>query len=73
MAYAVRPATTTKITAVMPSTKKATSRMAKAGVETGEKMLGVDTRSAALATAAIAGRPSAIRPAEAARIGTREL
>ena len=55
MAYAVRPATTTKITAVMPSTKKATSRMAKAGVETGEKMLGVDTRSAALATAAIAG------------------
>jgi hypothetical protein len=47
--------------------------MAKAGVETGEKMLGVDTRSAALATAAIAGRPSAISPAEAARVDTREL
>ena len=70
MAYAARPPTTTKTTAVMPSTKNATSRMTKAGVETGEKMLGVDTRSAASATA---GRPSAINPAEAARIDTREL
>ena len=70
---AARPATTMKITAVMPSTKNATSRMAKAGVETGEKMLGVGTRSAARATAAIAANPSAISPAEAARIITRKL
>src|SRR5215831_5290593 len=43
------------MTAARPMTKKATSRMAKAGVETGSKGVGVGTRSAALAAAPIRG------------------
>ncbi len=63
----------TKMTAVIPRTKKPTSRIAKAGVETGAKMLGVGARSAAPAAAATADRLSAIIPAEAARVGTPEI
>src|SRR5262245_41331085 len=73
MACTVRPPTTRRITAVIPSTKKATSRIWNAGVETGENMFGVAARSTAVAAAAIAERPSPISPAEAARVDTREL
>src|SRR5215831_2752958 len=43
------------MTAARPMTKKATSRMANAGVETGSKGVGVGTRSAELAAAPIRG------------------
>src|ERR1700682_2653532 len=46
IAYTVRPATTTKMAVTMASTRKDSSRMANAGVDTGAKMLGVGATTA---------------------------
>ena len=60
-----------KMTPVMPSTKKASSRMANAGVDTGEKMFGVGPRPSA--AAAKVGRNTMIPHISAARQSTAEL